>query len=90
MLIYANLLTISINLFCCCEKVYPKITHMNTWTVGKNSLPQKKGFYSHLNIEDITNANFKHAKRVRKDFEIKHLGEYHGLHVQSNTLLLAD
>ena len=72
------------------RKGIPKITHMNTWTVGKNSLPQKKGFYSYLNIEDITNANFKHAKRVRKDFEIKHLGEYHGLHVQSNTLLLAD
>ena len=31
-----------------------------------------------------------HAKRVCKDFEIKNLGEYHDLHVQSDTLLLAD
>ena len=31
-----------------------------------------------------------HAKRVCNDFEIKNLGEYHDLHVQSNTLLLAD
>ena len=31
-----------------------------------------------------------HAKRVFKDFEIKNLEEYHGLYVQSNTLLLAD
>ena len=29
-------------------------------------------------------------KRVCKDFEIKSLGEYHNLYVQSNTLLLAD
>ena len=31
-----------------------------------------------------------HTKRVCKDFEIKNLGEYHDLYVQSNTLLLAD
>ena len=29
-----------------------------------------------------------HAKTVCKDFEIKNIGEYHDLHVQSNTLLL--
>ena len=33
-------------------------------------------------------AGHKHAKRVQKDFKIKHLGEYHNLHVQSDTLLL--
>ena len=31
-----------------------------------------------------------HAKRVCKDFQIKNLGEYHDVHVQSVTLLLAD
>ena len=41
-------------------------------------------------MEDITDANCAHAKRVSKDFEIKKLGEYHDLYVQSNTLLLAD
>ena len=30
------------------------------------------------------------AIRVCKDFEIKDLGEYHDLYVQSDTLLLAD
>ena len=41
-------------------------------------------------MEDITDADYAHAKRVCKDFEIKNLGEYHDLYVQSNTLLLAD
>ena len=41
-------------------------------------------------MEDITDADYAHAKRVCKDFEIKNLGEYHDLYVQSNTLLSAD
>ena len=41
-------------------------------------------------MEDITNAYYGHAKRVCKDFEIKNLGQYHDLYVQSDTLLLAD
>ena len=41
-------------------------------------------------MEDITDAHYTHANRVCKDFEIKKLGEYHDLYVQSNTLLLAD
>ena len=39
-------------------------------------------------MEDITDADYAHAKRVCKDFETKHLGKYHDLYVQSNTLLL--
>ena len=38
----------------------------------------------------ITDADYVHAKRVCKYFEIKNLGEYHNLSVQSNTLLSAD
>ena len=30
-------------------------------------------------MEDITDADCAHTKRVCKDFEIKHLGEYHDL-----------
>ena len=41
-------------------------------------------------MENITDADHAHAKRVCKDFEIKSLEEYHDLYVQSNTLLLAD
>ena len=41
-------------------------------------------------MEDITDADHAHAKRACKNFEIKTLGEYHDLYVQSKTLLLAD
>ena len=41
-------------------------------------------------MEDITDSDYTHAKRVCKDFEIKNFGEYHDLYVQSDTLLLAD
>ena len=41
-------------------------------------------------MEDITDADHVHTKRACKNFEIKTLGEYHDLHVQSKTLLLAD
>ena len=39
---------------------------------------------------ETTDADYTHEKRVWKDFEMKIIGEYHGLYVQSNTLLLAD
>ena len=53
-------------------------------------LPEKEDFNSHLNMEDITDADYKHTKRGCKDFKIKKLGEYYDLYFQSDTLLLAD
>ena len=41
-------------------------------------------------MEDITDADYAHTKRVFKDFETKNLEEYHDLCVESDTLLLAD
>ena len=41
-------------------------------------------------MEDITDVDYWHAKRVCKDFEITNLGEYHELYVQSDILLLTD
>ena len=34
----------------------------------------KEEFYSNLNIEDITNSDYMHAKKLCKYFEIKNLG----------------
>ena len=39
----------------------------------------------HLNMEDITDVDYAHGKRVCIEFEIKTLREYHGLYVQSST-----
>ena len=33
----------------------------------------KKNFYSHLHMENITDAYYVHSKRVCKNFEIKDL-----------------
>ena len=64
---------------------------MGDWEKFKEtSLPEKVNFYSDLTMEDITYADYVHAKRVCKDFGIKNLGESHDLYVQSNTLLLTD
>ena len=55
---------------------------------SETSLPEKEDFYSHLNMDDITNADSVHTERACKDFEIKNLGEYYDFYVQSNTLLI--
>ena len=48
--------------------VYP-YEHMDDWEkFNKTSLPEKEDFYIHLNIEDSTDADYEHAKRVCKDF----------------------
>ena len=41
---------------------------------NKISLPEKRDFCSHLNMEDIADAGCVDAKRVFKDFKIKNLG----------------
>ena len=41
-------------------------------------------------MEDITNVDHRHAKRVFKSLNNKDVGDYHDLYVQSDTLLLAD
>ena len=49
--------------------------------LNETSLPWKRDFYSHLNMEDITDADYVSAKSVCKDFEIKNWGEYHDFYV---------
>ena len=56
----------------------------------ETSLPDQEAFYSSLNMEDITDVNYRHAKRMLENLNNKNLGDYHDLYVQSDTLLLAD
>ena len=53
-------LTVLTNLCYCCENVF---IHMNTLVIGKNSVKlYYSGFYSELNMEDITDADYSHTK----------------------------
>ena len=64
---------------------------MDDWEkFNETSLPEIEDFYSHLNMEDIADADYTHTKRVCEDFEIKHLCEYYDLYIPSDTLLLAE
>ena len=66
--------------------VYP-YEHMDNWErFNETSLPDKKDFYSNLNMEDITD----NANKVFKEFKLTNLGDYHDFYVQSDILLLAD
>ena len=59
--------------------VYP-YEYMDDWEkFNETTLPEKEEFYSNLNMEDITDVDYMHAKRFCKDFEIKiyHLKIYY-------------
>ena len=62
---------------------------MDDWEkFNETSLPEKKDFCSHLNVEDITDIDYARKKGLKQ--EINTLGEYHDLYVQGDTLLLTD
>ena len=71
--------------------VYP-YDYMNTFEkFNEEQLPSKEQFYSRLSEEDITNDDCnKAAKQIRKHFNIKNMGVYHDLYLQTDVLLLTD
>ena len=70
--------------------VYP-YEYMDGWNkFNEKVLPSKESFYSSLTREDISETDYAHANNVFKKFNIYNLGDYHDLHVRSDTLLLAD
>ena len=62
---------------------------MSVKNLVKHLYQRQKNFYSHLNIEDIADADYTRPKRVCKYFEMKILSEYHDWHIQSDALMLA-
>ena len=72
------------------KDVYP-YEFMDSWErFYETALPNKKPFYSELNLEDITDKDYAHAQKVFEELKLKNFGDYHDLYVESNTLLLAD
>ena len=43
-----------------------------------------------MRLKDVTDKDCTHAQKVYEEFELKNLGNYHDLYVQSDTLLIAD
>ena len=69
------------------QKSFYPYEYMDDWgKFNETLILEKQDFYSHLNLEDIIDADYVHAKGVCKDFEIKNLGEFQDLYVQIDTL----
>ena len=59
--------------------VYP-YEYMDNWErFNETTLPNKKAFYSELDLEDITDGDYAHAQTVFEEFKLKNLGNYHDL-----------
>ena len=70
--------------------VYP-YEYMDSWErFNEKLLPSKEDFYSNLNMEDISDIDYRHANNVFKGFKLESLGYYHDLYIQSDMLLLDD
>ena len=70
--------------------IYPYEYMDSSERFDETSLHDKEAFYSKLKLDYITDKDYGHAQKVWEVFEIKSLGEYHDLYVQSDTLFLAD
>ena len=71
------------------EGVYP-YECMDSWErFNETSLPPKEDFYSELFLEDISDRDYSYAQKVFNEY-CTCIGDYHDLHVQTDTFLLAD
>lgn len=65
--------------------------YIDSWEkFDEEQLPSKLHFYSQLNEEHVSEADYNHACNVWKKFNIKNLGEYSDLYLRTDVLLLAD
>ena len=58
--------------------------YMGSWEkFDETTLPTKEVFHSYLNLEDISDEGYVRPQKVWGVFEIKNLGEYHDVYVNS-------
>jgi hypothetical protein len=70
--------------------VYPYDYMDSVEKFDKETLPPQECFYSVLNDEHISNADYDHATRIFETFSCQNMGDYHDLYVKSDVLLLAN
>ena len=70
--------------------IYP-YEYMHNWNrFNESKLPDKAKFYSKLNMNEVSDKDYEHVRKVWKEFEIKNMGEYHDLYLLTDTILLAN
>ena len=56
--------------------VYP-YEYIDNWVkFDETTLPPKEAFYSNLNVDDISNVDYTHPRKVWDVFEIKNIMTY--------------
>ena len=70
--------------------VYPYEYVSSIERFSETQLPTKSEFYSRLNDEDISDADYQHALNVWNTFQCQTIRDYHDLYLKSDVLLLAD
>ena len=70
--------------------VYPYDYFTDFTKFNETSLPSIEDFYSQLTEQNIEQKEYDRAKHIWKHFNIKDLGEYHDLYLQTDVFLLTD
>ena len=68
--------------------VYP-YEYMSSWDRFKDTeLPPIESFYSSLNMNKISESDYKHTQRVWEEFGVRNIGDYHDLYLRTDVVLL--
>ena len=71
------------------KKTLYRYEYTDEWKkFDETALSKKEEVYNNLNMEDNTDVNYMHGKRVCKVFLIKNLGESHDLYLKSHNFWL--
>ena len=70
--------------------VYP-YEYMDSWDrFEEKRLPSIDEFYSKLNMSGISEKDYQHSCKVWNEFDLKNMGDYHDLYLETDVILLAN
>ena len=72
------------------KQIYPYEFIDSVDRFSDRELPDIDKFHNTLTDEPLPRADYEHAQRVWREFNIRNMGEYHDLYVLTDVLLLAD